>query len=60
MGNVCPQIRCYHPHYEKPERMFYFKEFREDIEFIKNDEYYLDIIKIYNLPKHFTIRTDYE
>jgi len=37
MGNCCPQIRCYHPHYEKPERMFYFKEFREGFDF-KYDE----------------------
>lgn len=51
MGNVCPQIRYYHPHYEKPERMFYYKEFREGIDF-KYDEDCLNL-NIYT-PKNKT------
>jgi para-nitrobenzyl esterase len=33
MGNACPQYRQYHPNLESSERLFYFKEFREGIEF---------------------------
>ena len=33
MGNACPQYRQSHPHLDNPERLFYFKEFREGIEF---------------------------
>ena len=32
-GNSCPQFRQYHPHLENPERLFYYKEFREGIDF---------------------------
>ena len=33
MGFSCPQYRQFHPHLESPERLFYYKEFREGIEF---------------------------
>ena len=33
MGNACPQYRQYYPNLESPERLFYFKEFREGITF---------------------------
>ena len=33
MGYACPQYRQYHPHLESPERLFYYREFREGIEF---------------------------
>ncbi|MBQ4252121.1 MAG: carboxylesterase family protein, partial [Erysipelotrichaceae bacterium] len=37
MGNGCPQYRQYHPHLDNPERLFYYREFREGLEF-KYDE----------------------
>ncbi|MBR2745754.1 MAG: carboxylesterase family protein [Erysipelotrichaceae bacterium] len=37
MGNACPQYRQFNPHLDVPERLFYFREFREGIEF-KYDE----------------------
>ena len=37
MGNSCPQFRQYYPNLENPERLFYYKEFREGTEF-KYDE----------------------
>jgi len=33
MGNACPQYRQYCPNLENPERLFYFREFRQGIEF---------------------------
>lgn len=33
VGNSCPQFRGYHPHLDNPERLFYYKEFRDGIEF---------------------------
>ena len=33
MGNACPQYRQSHPHLDVSERLFYFREFREGIEF---------------------------
>ena len=33
MGDCCPQFRQYHPHLEDSERLFYYKEFREGIDF---------------------------
>lgn len=51
MGNVCPQIRNYYPHLENPARMFYYKEFREGIEF-KYEEDCLNL-NIY-VPKNKT------
>ena len=33
MGNACPQMRAWVPHFENPERLFYHKEFREGLEF---------------------------
>lgn len=32
-GAACPQNRGWHPHLENPERLFYYKEFRDGIEF---------------------------
>lgn len=32
-GNACPQYRQFFPHLDNPERLFYYKEFREGIEF---------------------------
>lgn len=32
-GSSCPQFRQYYPNLENPERMFYYKEFREGIDF---------------------------
>ena len=49
MGNGCPQYRQYHPHLDNPERLFYFREFREGLEF-KYDEDCLNI-NIY-VPKN--------
>ena len=37
MGNSCPQYRQYYQNLENPERLFYYKEFREGTEF-KYDE----------------------
>ena len=37
MGNSCPQYRQYYQNLGNPERLFYYKEFREGIEF-KYDE----------------------
>ena len=37
MGNACPQYRQKYPNLENPERLFYYREFRENIEF-KYDE----------------------
>lgn len=37
MGNSCPQFRQFHPHLDDPERLFYYKEFRNGIDF-KYDE----------------------
>ena len=37
MSNSCPQYRQYYPHLDNPERLFYYKEFREGIDF-KYDE----------------------
>ena len=33
MGNACPQYRQSHPHLDVSERLFYYREFREGIEF---------------------------
>lgn len=33
MGSSCPQFRQYYPNLEDPERLFYYKEFREGTEF---------------------------
>lgn len=33
IGASCPQNRAWHPHLENPERLFYYKEYREGIEF---------------------------
>ena len=33
MGNACEQYRKYYPHLDNPERLFYYKEFREGIDF---------------------------
>ena len=33
MGNACPQYRQFHPHLDVPERLFYYREFREGIDF---------------------------
>ena len=33
MGNACPQYREHYPNLENPERLFYYREFREGIEF---------------------------
>ena len=33
MGNSCPQYRQYYPNLGKPERLFYYKEFRDGIDF---------------------------
>ena len=38
MGNACPQYRQYYPHLENPERLFYYKEFREGIEFSYDED----------------------
>ncbi|MBE6122367.1 MAG: carboxylesterase/lipase family protein [Erysipelotrichaceae bacterium] len=32
-GNACPQYRQYYPHLDNPERLFYFREFREGLDF---------------------------
>ena len=32
-GNACPQTRQFYQHLENPERLFYYREFREGIEF---------------------------
>ena len=32
-GNACPQTRQFHQHLENPERLFYYKEFREGLTF---------------------------
>ena len=42
MGNACPQYRQCYPHLDVPERLFYFREFREGIEF-KYDENCLNL-----------------
>ena len=54
MGNACPQYRQFNPHLDVPERLFYFREFREGIEF-KYDEDCLNLniyapIKAKNCP----------
>ena len=33
MGNACPQYRQFYPHLDSLERLFYYREFREGIEF---------------------------
>ncbi|MCR4856191.1 MAG: carboxylesterase family protein [Erysipelotrichaceae bacterium] len=33
MGNACPQYRQYYQNLRSPERLFYYREFREGIEF---------------------------
>ena len=33
MSFACPQYRQYYPHLDNPERMFYYREFREGIDF---------------------------
>ena len=33
MGKACPQYRQYYPNLDSPERLFYYKEFRQGIEF---------------------------
>ena len=33
MGYSCPQYRQFNPHLDVPERLFYYREFREGIEF---------------------------
>ena len=33
MGKACPQYRQYDPHLDVPERRFYYREFREGIDF---------------------------
>ena len=38
MGNSCPQFRQFHPHLDIPERLFYYKEFREGTEFIYDED----------------------
>ena len=32
-GPACPQYRAWFPHLDNPERLFYFREFREGLEF---------------------------
>jgi para-nitrobenzyl esterase len=51
MGNACPQYRQYYPNLNSPERLFYYKEFREGIEF-RYDEDCLNL-NIYT-PKNET------
>ena len=38
MGNGCPQYRQYHPHLDNPERLFYYREFREGLEFSYDED----------------------
>ena len=38
MGNACPQYRQYYPGLQSPERMFYYKEFREGTEFTYDED----------------------
>ena len=38
MGNACPQYRQYHPNLESPERLFFYREFREGIEFSYDED----------------------
>lgn len=38
MGNSCPQYREYYPHLDQPERLFYYKEFREGTEFTYDED----------------------
>ncbi|MBQ6333552.1 MAG: carboxylesterase family protein [Erysipelotrichaceae bacterium] len=38
MGNSCPQYRQFHPNLDNPERLFYYREFREGIEFIYDED----------------------
>jgi para-nitrobenzyl esterase len=42
MGNACPQYRQYYQNLQSPERLFYYREFREGIEF-RYDEDCLDL-----------------
>ena len=38
MGNACPQYRQYYQNLGNPERLFYYKEFREGIEFTYDED----------------------
>ena len=38
MGKICPQSRQWYPHYESAERRFYYKEFREGLEFTYDED----------------------
>ncbi len=38
MGASCPQYREAYPHLDVPERLFYYKEFREGTEFIYDED----------------------
>ena len=33
MAKACPQYRQFHPHLDNPERLFYYREFRQGIDF---------------------------
>lgn len=37
-GNACPQYRMYFPQLDNPERLFYYREFREGIDFHYNED----------------------
>lgn len=38
MGKACPQYRQYYPNLDSPERLFYYKEFRQGIEFTYDED----------------------
>ncbi len=42
-GPACPQYRAWFPHLDNPERLFYFREFREGLEFAYNEENCLNL-----------------
>ena len=37
-GPVCPQTRTYYEHLENPERLFYYKEYRQGIKFYYSED----------------------
>lgn len=37
-GNTCPSFRQYYPHLENPERLFYYREFREGQTFTYDED----------------------
>jgi para-nitrobenzyl esterase len=36
-GPACPQYRAWFPHLDNPERLFYFREFREGLDFVYDE-----------------------